>query len=445
MDQNNSTIYALMNETNGMATTDTAGSFPTGPRHLAIDAKSGIAIPIVMFCLGVFSNILAIGILLHYKVKGNPQHTSMSANQCNYQPSRDLEASAQDLRVEGSRRPSSASPSQRRRSRSKMKFGAFHTLVLTLAILDLTGTLFTSPLTFLLYGENIHIEDYGGVALCHYSAFAMLFFGFSTMAMVMAMSVERLLSIRHPYYYHNKATPKKAIVASLAILFATAILCSLPSLGFGEIRPMYPHSWCFANWNATEPKDQAFNYLYVVLGICMLIVTLVCNTSVIKGLVNMKKSIKPVSKYRRRKFTVESQMIIQLLVITSIFVICWLPLMIRILINQLGHEKFPEGDRVAVWLVAANPVLDPWVYILFRSTVKRQVLGVLRKLFCRKPQRRDSSSWVSKRSSPQYSPQALSSRRDTRITVFHPPGGDKSPNNKGNYLTVDSCYLKVNV
>ena len=57
MDQNNSTIYALMNETNGMATTDTAGSFPTGPRHLAIDAVS-----VILYKIGEFSAVLSVSV-----------------------------------------------------------------------------------------------------------------------------------------------------------------------------------------------------------------------------------------------------------------------------------------------------------------------------------------------------------------------------------------------
>jgi len=43
------------------------------------------------------------------------------------------------------------------RRRKVQKFGAFHTLVLTLAILDLLGTIAVSPITFLLYSKEKHI------------------------------------------------------------------------------------------------------------------------------------------------------------------------------------------------------------------------------------------------------------------------------------------------
>uniref|UniRef100_F6QP05 G-protein coupled receptors family 1 profile domain-containing protein n=1 Tax=Ciona intestinalis TaxID=7719 RepID=F6QP05_CIOIN len=272
----------------------------------------------------------------------------------------------------------------------KVKFGPFHTLVLTLAVLDLAGTLFTSPITFILYFNESHILCQGGTPLCNYSAFAMMFFGFTTMAMVMTMSIERLMSIRHAYYYHRKATATKALLVVLAIFIFSALLCAMPTLGFGKVRPMFPYSWCFADWNAQAPKDKAFNFLYVSLGVTMLFVTLVCNARVIKGLVEMKKSLCNCSfsanslnsnhliskwnrKSRRRTVSRETQMIIQLLVITLIFVVCWLPLMFRIFFNQLGINLSSKRDLVAIWLVAVNPILDPWVGLYSVPKVSRSM------------------------------------------------------------------------
>ena len=57
--------------------------------------------------------------------------------------------------------------------------------------------------------ESLLMQEEGGTSLCNYSAFAMMFFGFASMAMVMTMSIERFLSIQHPFFYHRKVTAKK--------------------------------------------------------------------------------------------------------------------------------------------------------------------------------------------------------------------------------------------
>jgi len=54
-------------------------------------------------------------------------------------------------------RLSTCTQSPKMRRRKVQKFGAFHTLVLTLAILDLLGTIAVSPITFLLYSKEKHI------------------------------------------------------------------------------------------------------------------------------------------------------------------------------------------------------------------------------------------------------------------------------------------------
>ncbi|XP_078489156.1 prostaglandin E2 receptor EP4 subtype-like [Ciona intestinalis] len=343
--------------------------------------KSAVVVPMTTFALGVMSNSLAIVTLLCFLFRSPKKRDEVTSHQSNTS-----RGPQQHLMVPGNtdaRRHSTPvhGATVKRKSR-KVKFGPFHTLVLTLAVLDLAGTLFTSPITFILYFNESHILCQGGKPLCNYSAFAMMFFGFTTMAMVMTMSIERLMSIRHAYYYHRKATARKALLVVLGIFIFSALLCAMPTLGFGKVRPMFPYSWCFADWNAQEPKDKAFNFLYVSLGVTMLFVTLVCNARVIKGLVDMKKSSKWNRKSRRRTVSRETQMIIQLLVITLIFVVCWLPLMFRIFFNQLGINLSSKRDLVAIWLVAVNPILDPWVYILFRKSVARCVLRLAKTIVC---------------------------------------------------------------
>nr|XP_039269487.1 prostaglandin E2 receptor EP4 subtype-like [Styela clava] len=345
--------------------------------YIVIDSKKALPIPCLMFALGVLGNMLGIVSLVRYKYRRARPHSPLTCSSA-YTPSpnfrekngdrsRDVsDFNHQQRKVStGMRNKNDILPGTKRRR--KNKFGPFHTLVLALIAVDLAGNLATSPVTLYLYATNTTIKAAGGDALCNYSAFAMMFFGIVTMASLTTMAIERVLSIQCPYFYHRHVTSRTANIAILIILVSSTIFTALPSMGFGTVRPMFPYTWCFADWQAKEPKAMAFNFIYAISGIIMIFTTLICNIIVVVGLFKMKSRMATV--HGRRKSTVrrETQMIIQLIVMTCIYLICWLPLMIRILDNQITRQRNGEQDRIAIWLAAANPILDPWVTYYFED------------------------------------------------------------------------------
>ncbi|CAK8689608.1 prostacyclin receptor-like isoform X2 [Clavelina lepadiformis] len=266
-----------------------------------------------------------------------------------------------------------------RNQRRSNKQSVFYTLVMTLACLDFISTAMTSPITFVAYSTGKSLIDLGGVALCFYSGVAMVYFGVVSMAIVFTMSIERLIAIRFAFFYHTKVTALRTKIAVIVVSVICLLLAALPLVGFGQIHLQRPGTWCFLNWKATEAKHQAFNLLIASLGIIMMIGTIFCNFYVVTRVILKKRKMKiknstlqVMSKTRLRKIAYqETQMMVLLFLMTCVFILCYLPLLVRIIINQITAmnnttDPTASWNLFAVHMAAINPVLDPWVYILCR-------------------------------------------------------------------------------
>ena len=214
----------------------------------------------------------------------------------------------------------------------------FYKLVAGLAVTDLLGTSATSPVVIAVYLNNFRWV--GGDAMCHYFSFAMIFAGFATMLIVCAMSVERYVCVRHPYVYYARLSGTKFASMTLLTCWALSLtIAVLPILGVGTNVRQYPKTWCFFDYLSKDPSDVAFNYIYAIIALVCIIVTFVCNVSVIYTLVTLRArqsrldaSESAQSKRRTRATSqrfAEVQMMIMLIGITVVFTFCFAPLMVR--------------------------------------------------------------------------------------------------------------------
>nr|XP_032810766.1 prostaglandin E2 receptor EP4 subtype-like [Petromyzon marinus] len=81
----------------------------------------------------------------------------------------------------------------------------------------------------------------------------------------------------------------------------------------------------------------------------------------------------------------EVQMLWLLLVMTVVFLVCSIPLVVRIFVNQLHRppveRHIPHNrDILAIRLASFNPILDPWVYILCRRGLLGRLVRLCRRL-----------------------------------------------------------------
>ncbi|KAM9858738.1 prostaglandin E receptor 4 (subtype EP4) a [Aulostomus maculatus] len=340
------------------------------------------------------------------------------------------------------------------KSRKEQKETTFYTLVCGLAVTDLLGTLLASPVTIATYVKG---SWPGEDPLCQYFGFDMLFFSLAGLSIICAMSVERYIAINHAYFYNDYVDQKLAGLTLLAIYISNALFCALPSMGFGQVKKQYPQTWCFLEWRSNKTSDAAYSYIYAGFSSLLILATVICNVLVCVALIRMhRRFLRRMSlgtdlgrnvdpRRRGRSFGhlagAEIQMVILLIGTSAVVLICSIPLVAQVFLNQLYKtpvelrlEKNP--DLRAIRFASFNPILDPWIYILLRKTLFLKLTEKLKCLFCkmgagRRQQRnrnfpcRDAhqlSSVISNRDSHSLVSHDL---RDSSQTFFcHPEGSE---------------------
>ncbi|KAL7885122.1 hypothetical protein AOLI_G00078920 [Acnodon oligacanthus] len=313
----------------------------------AVPRRMEPTIPVVMFIFGVLSNVIAIVVLC--------------------------------------------------KSRREQKESAFYTLVCGLAVTDLLGTVLASPVTIVTYVKGAWPA---GDELCQYFGFVLLFFSLAGLSIICAMSVERYAAINHAYFYNQCVDRRLAALTLLAIYASNALFCALPSVGFGEVKMQYPQTWCFIDWRTNVSSHAAFSYMYAGVSSVLVLCTVVCNVLVCGALVAMHRRLVRRTSLgtdqgraaelggRRRLAGAEIQMVILLIATSAVVLICSIPLVVQVFVNQMYKvpvekrlEKNP--DLLAVRFASTNPILDPWIYILLRKAVLQKLIENIKCLFCK--------------------------------------------------------------
>ncbi|XP_074543869.1 prostaglandin E receptor 4 (subtype EP4) c [Halichoeres trimaculatus] len=305
-------------------------------------------------------------------------------------------------------------------SKKEQKETTFYTLVCGMAITDLLGTCFTSPVVIATYVAN---RWPGGTLLCHFFSFSMLFFGSAGMSILCAMSVERYMAINHAYFYSQHIDKTMARFALLVTYLANIVLCIMPSFGFGQHVRHFPGTWCFLDWRAMDPVGACYSFLYGGVMLVLIIVTVLCNVAVCRSLVGMNQRTGIVRTEvceqggSRRRFprlhsvtsAAEIQMFWLMIFMTIVFLVCSIPLVVRIFVNQLydpalisaGGKPDYRGDMMAIRFASFNPILDPWVYILCRKNLLLKGCEKLKRTVARvKGGRGDNIGWMGDQHSP---------------------------------------------
>ncbi|GAA6219293.1 prostaglandin E2 receptor EP4 subtype [Lates japonicus] len=285
-------------------------------------------------------------------------------------------------------------------SRKEQKETTFYTLVCGLAVTDLLGTLLASPVTIATYMKG---SWPGGEPLCQYSGFILLFFFLAQLSIVFAMSVERYLAINHAYFYNEYVNQKLAALTLLGIYISNIVFCALPSLGLGQVKLQKPGTWCFIDWQDNHTTVKTFNLMYAGVNSVTVLATVICNVMVCGALILMHKRFirrtslgtdqRRIAELRRRRSFgrlagAEIQMVILLIATSAVVLICSIPLVLRIFVNQLyrNQKEEPLGlnkDLLAIRMAAINPIVDPWIYILLRKTVVLKLMEKIKCLFCK--------------------------------------------------------------
>lgn len=235
-----------------------------------------------------------------------------------------------------------------RKSRKEQKETTFYTLVCGLAVTDLLGTLLASPVTIATYVKG---QWPGGMALCQYSGFILLFFSLAGLSIICAMSVERYLAINHAYFYNHYVDQRVAGLTLGGIYVSNALFCALPSMGLGSVVRQHPGTWCFIDWHNNNSTNATFSYMYAGFSSVLILATVVCNVLVCAALIMMHKRFmrrtslgtdqaRVAEIRRRRSFArlagAEIQMVIVLIATSVVVLICSIPLVVSEILVAFG-------------------------------------------------------------------------------------------------------------
>ncbi|KAL0969853.1 hypothetical protein UPYG_G00233230 [Umbra pygmaea] len=281
---------------------------------------------------------------------------------------------------------------RRRKDQSRQRLSLFHVLVTTLVVTDLMGTCLVSPFVLAAYSYNktlISMIDTDPPAMCEYFGFCMTFFSLATLSILFAMALERCLSIGYPYFYGRHITKRCGYITIPFIYIVCALFCTMPFLGFGDYVQYCPGTWCFIDMNPVMSEDRVYPVLYATVIFILVISAAACNAFVIYHLVLMYRrrklnggSVNTRTKRDRRVLSMaeEVEHLIVLVFMTGIFVICSLPLVIRVYINSTGKRKENHPmDLIALLFLSTNSIADPWVFIFFSPSVLHFFWGALCK------------------------------------------------------------------
>uniref|UniRef100_UPI0037E79521 chemokine-like receptor 1 n=1 Tax=Semicossyphus pulcher TaxID=241346 RepID=UPI0037E79521 len=241
----------------------------------------------------------------------------------------------------------------------KMKKTVNTTWYLSLAISDFV---FCAFLPFSM--TNMAMEEWiFGRFMCKSVSFIMFLNMFSSIFLLVVISMDRCVSVMFPVWAQNHRTVTKA---SIIVVFCwiLAIALSCPSVVFREVGTVLGRTICFNNYTHDRYSHKAvavsrflagFIVPFVIIIICYSIIILRLRTS------RMTKSTKP--------FKVMTALV-------AAFFICWLPYHVFVLL-ELNHQHYDQsilitGLKVGTSLAAANSFLNPVLYVFMGNDFKQK-------------------------------------------------------------------------
>ncbi|XP_026068455.1 chemokine-like receptor 1 [Carassius auratus] len=246
----------------------------------------------------------------------------------------------------------------------KMKKSVNTTWYLSLALSDFIFCA-TLPLTidYILKGSWIF-----GLFMCKFNSFVMTLNMYSSIFILVIISVDRCITVKFPVWAQNQRTVQKASVVVLLVWFVSSLL-SIPPAKFRDITNHGSKDICYNNFEKNQHKIVVF--MRFTFGFLIPFLTIfTCYSILIRKLRanQMSKSTKPYK--------------IMTLLITTFF-ICWLPFQVVSILelNQTEYSfAFHIAQQVTGSLACANSFLNPFLYAFMAKDFKKKCYSFLSKI-----------------------------------------------------------------
>uniref|UniRef100_A0A3B3V4W8 Chemerin chemokine-like receptor 1 n=1 Tax=Poecilia latipinna TaxID=48699 RepID=A0A3B3V4W8_9TELE len=246
----------------------------------------------------------------------------------------------------------------------KMRKTVNTTWYLSLAMSDF---LFCAFLPFNIV--NIAMKEwFFGSFMCKFTSAALSINMFSSIFLLLIISMDRCVSVMFPVWAQNHRSVQKA---SAVVVFAWLLAAgmSIPSLIYRQVHTNSDGSQsCYTNYDTTSTHMITVVTRFIVgFGVPFTII-IICYSIIIFKLQNnrMAKSSKP--------FKVTTALIVA-------FFVCWLPYHVFVLM-ELNHRQYDlnvltTGIRVVSSLASANSFLNPLLYIFMGKDFQKKLKSSL--------------------------------------------------------------------
>ncbi|XP_024236490.1 chemokine-like receptor 1 [Oncorhynchus tshawytscha] len=243
----------------------------------------------------------------------------------------------------------------------KMRTSVNTTWYLSLAISDF---LFCVCLPFnIVYMVTSHWPF--GLVMCKLTSSAMFLNMFSSVFLLVLISVDRCVSITFPVWAQNNRTIPRAS-GVVVLVWALSAALTVPSLVYRQTKTHGADTLCYTDYQSGH-KAVALSRFVCGFVIPLLIIVFCYSVIFVQLRSRPMKSTKPVK--------------VMTVLIVSFFV-CWVPYHTFVLLElNLGNhslEMLYTWLKVGSTMAAANSFLNPILYVLmghdFRQTLKRSVL-----------------------------------------------------------------------
>ncbi|CAH2314745.1 adenosine receptor A1-like [Pelobates cultripes] len=231
-----------------------------------------------------------------------------------------------------------------------------------------------------------------GVSRCSLYACLLMLCNLMTFCMasifgLLAVAVERYISIMRPFHYRVLVTPRAAMLVILGTWISAAFTGLIPIMGWHK--PFPPGTECLFNTLISEAYMVYVIFLGCVVPplVAMLILYARIFLEIRRQIRQISEWEVDVSRRRRRKRIVarELRMATSLFIVVFCFVFCWFPIHLLNLINLACPSCMVPREVIlcAVILSHVNSALNPIIYVFRMKSFRRAIEATL-PCFCAK-------------------------------------------------------------
>lgn len=242
----------------------------------------------------------------------------------------------------------------------KMKRTVITTWYISLAISDFLFCAFL-PLD-IFYMVTSHWPF--GMVLCKLTSSALFLNMYSSVFLLVLISIDRCVMVSFPVWAQNHRTVRKAF-GTVVLMWLLSALLTLPSLIFRQVRVHGSVTQCHTDYK-THSRHKVVVLTRFICGFLIPVLVIVFCCSVL-GLKLRRMTLKSTKAYK----------IMAVLILSFFF--CWVPyhsfVLLELDLENHSLEVLKLGLKVGVTLAAANTFISPGLYVFigrdFKKTLRR--------------------------------------------------------------------------